>query len=109
MKHTCELCHTVFNRKTDLIRHSKKLRKCNIVTEFECEWCSKSFSTNAHNTRHSITCKVKCKQDDLESKIQEESQLTNDRRVEELETKYKILEDKVNAINTVIEKKCQNL
>ena len=96
MKHTCELCHAIFNRKEHLIRHTNKLRKCNIATEFECEWCSKSFSTNAHNTRHSTTCKVKCKQDKLESKIQEEAQLTND-RVEELEAKYKILEDKVNT------------
>ena len=95
-QHTCELCHTVFNRKTDLYRHTNKLRKCNIATEFECEWCSKSFSNNSNLSRHINKCKVKCKQDELASKIQEEAQLTND-RVEELEAKYKILEDKVNA------------
>jgi hypothetical protein len=95
-QHTCELCHTVFNRKEHLYRHINKLRKCNVATEFECEWCSKSFSNNSNLSRHINTCKVKCNQDQLESKIQEEAQLTND-RVEELEAKYKILEDKVNT------------
>jgi uncharacterized C2H2 Zn-finger protein len=95
-QHTCELCHAIFNRKEHLIQHSNKLRKCNIATEFECEWCSKSFSNNSNLSRHINKCKVKCKQDELESKIQEEAQLTND-RVEELEAKYKILEDKVNT------------
>jgi hypothetical protein len=94
--HTCELCHTVFNRKEHLYRHTNKLRKCNVATEFECQWCSKSFTVNSSLNRHINTCKVKCKQDELESKIQEEAQLTNN-RVEELEAKYKILEDKVNT------------
>lgn len=98
--HTCELCHTVFNRKEHLYRHTNKLRKCNVATEFECQWCSKSFTVNSSLNRHINTCKVKCKQDELESKIQEEAQLTNN-RVEELEAKYKILEDKVNtSVNT---------
>ena len=100
MKHTCELCHAVFNRKEHLHRHTNKLRKCNVVTEFECEWCSKSFSNNSNLSRHINKCKVKCNQDQLESKIQEEAQLTND-RVEELEAKYKILEDKVNTSGNV--------
>ena len=88
-QHTCELCHTVFNRKEHLIRHSNKLRKCNIATEFECEWCSHALTTNFGLTRHLTTCKVKCKQDDIERKIQEEIQLTN-KRIEELEAKYKM-------------------
>ena len=95
-QHTCELCHTVFNRKEHLYRHTNKLRKCNVATDFDCGWCSKSFSNNSNLSRHINTCKVKCNQDQLESKIQEEAQLTND-RVEELEAKYKILEDKVNT------------
>jgi hypothetical protein len=99
-QHTCELCHTVFNRKTDLYRHTNKLRKCNVATEFECEWCNKSFSNNSNLSRHINKCKVKCKQDELESKIQEEAQLTNN-RVEELEAKYKILEDKLNTSGNV--------
>jgi hypothetical protein len=99
-QHTCELCHTVFYRKEHLYRHTNKLRKCNVATEFECEWCSKSFSNNSNLARHINTCKVKCNQDQLESKIQEEAQLTND-RVEELEAKYKILEDKVNTSGNV--------
>ena len=100
-QHTCELCHTIFNRKEHLIQHSNKLRKCNIATEFECEWCNKSFTVNSSLIRHINKCKVKCKQDELASKIQEEAQLTND-RVEELEAKYKILEDKVNAPATPV-------
>jgi len=76
------------------------LRKCNVATEFECQWCSKSFSNSSNLSRHINTCKVKCKQDELESKIQEEAQLTND-RVEELEAKYKILEDKLNTSGNV--------
>ena len=95
-QHTCELCHTIFNRKEHLIHHINKLRKCNIETDFECTWCSKSFSNNSNLSRHINICKVKCKQDELEKKIQDESQLTNN-RVEELEAKYKILEDKVNT------------
>ena len=95
-QHTCELCNTVFNRKTDLYRHTNKLRKCNIGTDFKCEWCNKSFSNNSNLSRHINKCKVKCKQDELESKIQKEAQLTND-RVEELESKYKMLEDKLNT------------
>jgi len=94
--HTCELCHTVFNRKEHLIQHSNKLRKCNIGTDFKCDWCNKSFTVNSSLIRHINKCKVKCKQDELESKIQKEAQLTND-RVEELESKYKMLEDKVNT------------
>ena len=95
-QHTCELCHAVFNRKEHLIQHSNKLRKCNIGTDFKCEWCNKSFSNNSNLSRHINKCKVKCKQDELESKIQKEAQLTND-RVEELESKYKMLEDKLNT------------
>jgi transcription elongation factor Elf1 len=99
-QHTCELCHTVFNRKEHLYRHTNKLRKCNVATEFECQWCSKSFTVNSSLNRHINTCKVKCNQDQLELKIQEEAQLTNN-RVEELEAKYKILEDKVNTSGNV--------
>ncbi len=95
-QHTCELCHAVFNRKEHLIQHSNKLRKCNIGTDFKCEWCNKSFTVNSSLIRHINKCKVKCKQDELESKIQKEAQLTNN-RVEELESKYKMLEDKVNT------------
>lgn len=87
-QHTCELCHTIFNRKEHLIHHTNKLRKCNIATEFECEWCSRAFTTNFGLIRHLTTCKVKCKQDDIERKIQEEIQLTN-KRIEELEAKCK--------------------
>jgi len=96
MKHTCELCSTSFNRKSDLLRHINKLRKCNIGTDFECEWCSKSFTVKSSLTRHVTICKAKKHHDE----IQQESELANN-RMEELEAKYKLLEDKLNASNQV--------
>ncbi len=99
-QHTCELCHTVFNRKEHLIHHTNKLRKCNIVSEFECEWCSRPLTTNFGLTRHITTCKVKCKQDVIEMKMQEEIQLTT-KRIEELEAKCKIIEPIIRSNSDV--------
>ena len=95
-QHSCELCHTIFNRKTDLSRHSNKLRKCNTGTDFECDFCSRSFSTNSNLSRHLTTCKVKRNQDD----IKRDAQITNC-RLEELEAKCKmLLEEKLTATAT---------
>ena len=91
----CELCNQPFDRKSDLHRHMNRLRKCNIATDFECEWCSKSFSTSSNLTRHLSTCKAKRHHDELELMMQQESQVTA-AKLEELEAKYKLLEDKLN-------------
>lgn len=93
--HICELCHTMFSRKENLHRHMNRLRKCNIATDFECEWCSKSFSTSSNLTRHLSACKAKRHHDELELMMHQESQATA-AKLEELEAKYKLLEDKLN-------------
>ena len=91
----CELCNAPFTRKENLLRHMNKLRKCTIATDFECEWCSKSFTAKCSLNRHLTTCKAKRHHDELELLIQQETQATND-KLEELESKYKLLEEKIN-------------
>ena len=91
----CKLCNVSFTRKENLLRHMNKLRKCNIETDFECEWCSKSFSSTSNVNRHLTTCKSKRHHDELELLIQKETQAANN-KLEELEAKYKLLEEKIN-------------
>lgn len=94
MKHICGLCNSTFNRKEHLTRHMNKLRQCNNETNFECEWCCKSFTVNSSLTRHIAKCKAKQHHDVLEMKAQ-----ITDEKVEVLETKCKLLEDKINLPN----------
>lgn len=86
-EHKCELCNTVFIRKEHLSRHLNKLRKCNTVTDFSCEWCNKSFTSNFSRLRHETVCKLKQNIANLETHMQEE--------IDELKSKYQMLEERL--------------
>ena len=65
----CEYCHSILSSKIALKSHQKRAKYCieqqkelniNIViTEFECEYCSKNFTHKEVKRRHESTCKLK--------------------------------------------------
>jgi len=55
-EYKCKMCEQIFKSKNNLVKHTSKKNKCNIVTPFQCKKCNKYFKQNRSLINHTDKC-----------------------------------------------------
>jgi hypothetical protein len=102
----CSFCKKVFGSKTALEHHKKTAKYCleiqgiNSIENFECLYCKKHLSTNERLLTHTIICKEKKKQENIEKEKKIESTFYEQKKYyeEKLKEKDSLLKEKNDYI-----------
>jgi hypothetical protein len=102
----CSFCKKVFGSKTALEHHKKTAKYCleiqgiNSIENFECLYCKKHLSTNERLLTHTIICKEKKKQENIEKEKKIETTFYEQKKYyeEKLKEKDSLLKEKNDYI-----------
>ena len=111
----CSFCKKVFGSKTALEHHKKTAKYCleiqgiNSIENFECLYCKKHLSTNERLLTHTIICKEKKKQENIEKEKKIESTFYEQKKyyeekIKEKDFLHKEKNDYIEKLETRLEK-----